>query len=251
MKDKKILVLSVIVQAGKILLESGAEISRVEDTMIRIGKNSQFDNIVIFVTPTGIFASLSDENYSQMASIHSHNINLDKIRYVNELSRNFAEQKITITTFREKLAIIEDNIQKYSILTKTLGAGILSSALIYTLTTAHDSLLVGFAISSIAYLIFLGMTKITKTDFLSYGIAAFFIGIAAVISVNFGISSDVDSMIVGCVMPFVPGVKIVNAFSDGIKGHSISSVSFALQAILTACSIGFGIASALILFRGI
>ena len=44
--------------AGKIMLQSGGETSRVEDTMIRIAASYGYENCHSFVTPTGIIFAI-------------------------------------------------------------------------------------------------------------------------------------------------------------------------------------------------
>ncbi len=249
-EENKLKTLEVIVLAGKLLLENGSEISRVEDTMIRIGKNSNYDNIVVFVTPTGIFASFRGEAYSQMESIPKHSINLEKINFVNELSRTFDRKEITIQEFHKRLLSIDQSVNDFSLLMKMLGSALVSSSLMFLFSGNVHNLVITFIIGGSAYGLFAYLNKLTHTEFLSYGITAFFIGLTAMLAVKFHLGMNANEIIIGCVMPFVPGVKLVNAFSDGIKGHSISSVTFLLQALLVACSIGIGVVSSLLLFRG-
>jgi len=47
---------------------------------------------------------------------------------------------------------------------------------------------------------------------------------------------------IGAVMPFVPGVHITNSIRDILAGHLLSGISRGVEALLTACMIGFGVA---------
>ena len=48
------LVLNTCLKAGKIMMESGSEVYRVEDTMKRIALNAGLDDIQTYVTATGL-----------------------------------------------------------------------------------------------------------------------------------------------------------------------------------------------------
>ncbi|HIF1435584.1 hypothetical protein BU183_12295, partial [Enterococcus faecium] len=61
-------------------------------------------------------------------------------------------------------------------------------------------------------------------------------------SVRFGLGSNQDLIIIGCVMPLVPGVQITNAIRDLLAGHYVSGVSRGTEAMMTATMIGFAIA---------
>ena len=52
---------------------------------------------------------------------------------------------------------------------------------------------------------------------------------------------DVNDIIIGCVMPLVPGVPLTNAARDLMSGDLISGTSRAVEATLTAIAIGCAI----------
>lgn len=65
------------------------------------------------------------------------------------------------------------------------------------------------------------------------------------------VAQNVDNLIIGAVMPLVPGVAITNSFRDILAGHLISGTARGTEAIFTAAAIGVGIATVFTLFGGI
>ncbi len=59
---------------------------------------------------------------------------------------------------------------------------------------------------------------------------------------------EVDKIIIGSVMPLVPGLVITNAIRDLISGHLVSGITKGAEALLTAMAIGSGIAIIIGLF---
>ena len=59
---------------------------------------------------------------------------------------------------------------------------------------------------------------------------------------KFGYGTDLDQIIIGGVMPLVPGLLITNAVRDLMAGHFTSGMSKGAEAFLTAFAIGSGIA---------
>lgn len=57
-----------------------------------------------------------------------------------------------------------------------------------------------------------------------------------------GFVRDVGNMMIGSVMPLVPGLAITNAVRDLMAGHLIAGLSRGAEAFLTAFAIGTGIA---------
>ena len=82
--------LHVATFAGKIILESGGETYRVEETIWRICKIYGIEEAESFVTPTGIMVSIIDQGrtYSLIRRISKRTIDLNKVDKVNYLSRN-------------------------------------------------------------------------------------------------------------------------------------------------------------------
>ena len=66
--DKEIMELAL--QAGHILLENGAEIFRVEETMDRICRHYGLESGSAFVLSNGIFASAGDKKEHFFAILH-------------------------------------------------------------------------------------------------------------------------------------------------------------------------------------
>lgn len=70
----------------------------------------------------------------------------------------------------------------------------------------------------------------------------------AITFVKLGIGHELDKIIIGSVMPLVPGLLITNAVRDLMAGHLVSGISKGAEAFLTAFAIGTGIAVVISLF---
>ncbi|WP_139141330.1 threonine/serine ThrE exporter family protein, partial [Clostridium acetireducens] len=109
-------VIHIAVEAGRIMLENGAETYRVEETIYRICNAYNINEADSFVTPTGIMVSVAN-NYGQTISlikrIKVRTVDLEKISLINDLSRSITIEAITLDSFEENLKKI-DNEKKYS-----------------------------------------------------------------------------------------------------------------------------------------
>lgn len=70
----------------------------------------------------------------------------------------------------------------------------------------------------------------------------------AALLVSLGLGRELDKIIIGSVMPLVPGLLITNAVRDLMAGHLVSGLSRGAEAFLTAFAIGTGIAVMFTLF---
>ena len=90
MQQKLTEIVRIATLAGEILLKNGAETFRVEDTMERVAKACGAYRVDTFVTPTGVFISIRQENGKTLTGlkrIKKRRISLDRIAKVNEVSR--------------------------------------------------------------------------------------------------------------------------------------------------------------------
>ena len=101
-------VLEVASIAGHILLENGAEISRVEDTMERIASHYGVDSGHFFVLSNGIFTTGSLGKYANVEFIPIRGIQLSKVVAVNKLSYEIAAGKHTLSEAQQRLEAIKD-----------------------------------------------------------------------------------------------------------------------------------------------
>mgnify|MGYP002549571848 CR=1 FL=1 len=91
------LLLDTAVMAGEILLESGAETWRVEDTMLRMLRMSGLKTADVLALTTGFVVTLDDpsmDSMTVMRSVESRATDLNRIHAVNQLSRDFCEGSI-------------------------------------------------------------------------------------------------------------------------------------------------------------
>src|SRR5699024_8675409 len=88
------LLIDTCLLTGRIMIESGSEMYRVEDTINRIANNAGVKNSVIYTTPTGLFFGIKGQPVSELRQINQRTINLEKVQQVNTLSRRFAASEI-------------------------------------------------------------------------------------------------------------------------------------------------------------
>ena len=74
--------IEMAVLAGEIMLVSGAEVYRIEDTVSRILKQSGLEGIEVFALATGIFATLSDPSISAITAVSYTHLTLPTILLV-------------------------------------------------------------------------------------------------------------------------------------------------------------------------
>jgi len=205
------LLLETCLLAGKIMIESDAEMYRVEDTMSRI--------------------ALASGNYR-----------------MNQLSRAYVAGDFSLEELLNKLKVIDSEHRHFPISARIVSAAVVSATIMILFGGVWSDLFLTFLIGGCGYSLYYFSLKFLKIKVLSEFLASLFIGAAAILSVKLGLGQSQDLIIIGCVMPLVPGVQITNALRDLLAGHYLSGVSRGTEALMTSGMIGFGIAFVFQLF---
>ncbi|EME8151165.1 TPA: threonine/serine exporter family protein [Enterococcus faecium] len=236
------LLLDTCLLAGKIMMESNAEMYRVEDTMSRIALASGNFRLVSYVTQTGLFIGLDRTSTIRMEQITNRSINLEKVVKVNDLSRKYVASELTLEELYSELQAIDRDRSFFPVWLQIVSAAVISGTIMVLFGGKMTDLSVTLVIGGWGNAVYLYSLKFFRIKFLSEFLSSLLIGIAAIYSVRFGLGSNQDLIIIGCVMPLVPGVQITNAIRDLLAGHYVSGVSRGTEAMMTATMIGFAIA---------
>lgn len=253
MNQKKIFQFAL--DLGELMLSSGAETFRVEDTMRRILSKSNYQYVEAFVTPTGIFTTMSSSadnselplSYIRRISRRSNNMN--KIVEANQISRLFCSDQISLDEAVQSLEALKQKTE-YSelqiILATTLTASAFTVMFGGTLADALAALATGFALALANFL----LVKTGTSNFFQLLVGGFVIGSFALLFQRFlHIGDNLDFIIIGAIMPLVPGVAITTGIRDIINGDLVSGVSRAADAFIIASLIATGVGFALKIYH--
>ncbi|AZP93362.1 threonine/serine exporter family protein [Enterococcus mundtii] len=236
------LLLNTCLLAGKIMTESNAEMYRVEDTMSRIASASGNYRLVSYVTQTGLFIGFDRTSTIRMEQITNRTINLERVVKVNNLSRKYVANELTLEELYSALQEVEKDRRMFPVWLQIISAAIISGTIMILFGGELKDLPITLSIGGVGYIVYLCSLRFFRIKFLAEFLSSLIIGIAAILSVRLGIGLNQDLIIIGCVMPLVPGVQITNAIRDLLAGHYVSGVSRGAEAMMTAAMIGFAIA---------
>lgn len=239
------------ISTGEVMLRNGAETSRVEDTINHILKTSHLQTVESFVTPTGLFATLDDPTIdfiSYIKRVHKREVNLHKVALANDLSRRFCKGQIGIDEAIVKLDEII-KLKPYSPwiinLAKGFGAGAFTVVYGGDIWDMLVACVIGFLLGCTQWVLYqLGAYK-----FFVDIIGGAVIGLLAILGTQFiPIGNHFDLIVVGGIMPLVPGVAITNAIRDTIQGDFLSGISRTADAFTVAASVAVGVGIVLRVF---
>ena len=242
-QDYKKDVLRLALFLGELMLANGAETYRVEDSVIRICKSRGFNHINVFTSPTVII--ISDDRFdglSFMKTIKSRSINLNALSLLNNFSREFVSNPdLCIDTAIKELRTLNDS-RKYPPYIINIATGL--GCAFFACLLGGDNIInfiFTFITSILAVIFYNKMMKLSSIPAFSSLSTSFFIAVAGVVFTEIGILHTPKMLIVGSIMPLLPGVSFIKGIRDLISGDLISGVARAFDAGMTAISIACGV----------
>ena len=224
---------------GRGLLESGAETSRVEDTVERIIRHFYDGKSEVLVVMTGLFVTVGD--VTKTVRVRRRTINLDKVSKINMMSRDITDDKIDFEEALKRFEYIM--VQKpYPLWVKTVAVAFCCG--FFTLLFGGNSFVVGAVINVFIWF----LRKHHTAEFIITFSGGVVIALLILLFYAIGLGKNINPMITGAIMPLVPGLAITNAIRDIIAGDYLSGGARLFDAVVVAIALATGAGSVMYIF---
>lgn len=238
-------ILDLSFRMGETLLENGAEISRVQETMERVAQSYHVDHLDVYVLTNAIFADGTENGVQRSTRLHyvpHTSTHLGRICAVNQLSREIAMGLHTVEEASAKLE--EIRTLPYSPLpTAVLSCAVGSAAFSYLFGGSWTDAAVAFfcGVALELYLYFTSKKGMSKflTNLSASALVTFIGGVVFLL----GGGHNMDKIIIGSIIRLVPGVALTNSIRDFFHGDYLSGAIRMLDAVLVGGCIAVGVGS--------
>ena len=242
--DKEYLLAKTAILAGTIILSSGGETMRAEDTATRIliAGGATEPEVTAYSTSISIsFIDYSGEVFSITKRINRRTIHLNKITEANEISRAFCSGKIDVH-------------EAYSLLCSVGTSASYSTALVHLctlLTPATFTILLGGSFFDCIFAGALGIFLVLGDVFnrrtpihpaiYNFGLGLVIALSGYLLSIIPSIEINLDTLLPGTIMALLPGVTITNGVHDMLNADYMSGGARFIEAIVTAATLAVGV----------
>lgn len=233
-------VLTLVMEAGRTLLENGGEVFRAQQTMEIMAKSLGLRDFNVYVLTNGIFASSGDGPVEQIRHIPATSVNLGRVEAVNELSRELASGRLDLPGAEHRIAQIRA-MPVYGDRVQVLAGALGSACFAYLFGGGVLDMGVAFAAGALELLIARLSRRVHLSrifnDIVSAGAATAtaLLFRAAVPAVN------ASAAIIGALMVLTPGVALVMGIRDFINGDYLSGTIRLINALLIAGCLACGV----------
>lgn len=233
--------LECALELGKCMVQSGAEVRRVEDTITRIVRAYGAQSSEVFSISSLVLTTIKWEDghkSTQSKRIIGFGTNLRKLELYNDLARYICREKPGVDEIQERLKEISRS-RKRNLVDAAgyfLGAGALA---MFFGGTFLDALAAG--IISIFVFFFDQLLKSPAANKLVYTLFACLVtGWLAILLVEIGIGTNLDSIMIGDIMLFIPTLALCNSLKDMLHGDILTGIYRCIEALLIAAAIAAG-----------
>lgn len=248
-ESKKIL--NTAIFAGELLLENGAEIFRVTDTIYRILESYGITDGRVYVISNGIFVTIGEatnNNYGAIRDVTPAVVRLDMIIKVNAVSRLICESKCpadeAMRLLKECTHVKKDNVPFMSFACG-MGSGAFCYILGASMTECAAAAVLGVLLQ--LFMMFASGKKISYFFSCILGSALVTIGSAA--AVKFGLNGSFNMIVIGSVISLFPGVVFTTSIRELFNANYVSGIIHLMIAIMTAVCIASGVGAALVVIN--
>lgn len=242
--------LLLALQAGRILLENGAEIFRVEDTVYRLCQYYGLKSASVFVLSNGIFLTSGDEEETQFAKVQQipvNNANLSRVAEVNQLSRRIEAGCCTLEEAREELTRIE-HMPGFPPPLQIICAGIAGACFSFMFGGNLQDFICSFFIGILLQLYLMRIGKPNFSKIVCNIVGGAWVTVLSILCYRLNLGPHLEAMMIGGIILMVPGMAFTNGIRDMADGDYISGSVRMMDAVLVFFCIAMGVGFVIALY---
>lgn len=230
-------------ELGKQLLQNGAEIYRVEESVERLLKAYGCEQMEVFAIPSCMILSVqeNDRNYSKSARIKTVSNNLRKLDQLNALCREICRETPALEeNWRRLHEILDEPLLPKKV--SYLAHGLV--AFFFTLFWGGGFLdaLVAFLCGLLVKRVSSFMQRARANIFFTNLATSMLLALVPLLLGSAGAAVSVDKIIIGTIMLLVPGIAITNVMRDVLAGDFLTALTRFAEVLIVALGITIGVA---------
>ena len=235
-------ILTLAVEIADTMLRNGAEIYRVEDAVIHILDAYDIEDFDVYVLSNGIFASANEDKEdacSMIRHVPLGSVNLGKISALNQLTRDICNHKCSLIDSWTELERCK-NLPDYPLWIQTLFCGLGTACFCYLFGGRFTDSVFCFVIGCVEQLLLTSCKKYKINRFMTNIFACLMVTLLSMLALNINPSLEQDMIIIGAIMPLVPGIAFTTSIRDFYNGDYLSGLIHLTDAVLTAVCVAIG-----------
>ena len=237
-------------ELGRQLLQNGAEIFRVEDSIQRLMAAYGYAQAEIFAIPFCIILTIQEgeQNHTKSVRIKTVSNNLRRLNELNALCRKLCQEVAPVEEcWRQLRQVLEEPV--YPAVVGYCAHGIVASCFTLFWGGMWLDALAAFPCGLVVRAVTAAMRRARANAFFTNFLAAMLLVLMPEILHQLGAPIHADKAISGTIMLLVPGIAITNGMRDVLAGDFLTALTRFAEVWIVALSIAVGAAAGMTVVR--
>lgn len=243
--------LTLVVEICDAMLRNGTEIYRVEETAVRILEAHNVESFDIYILSNGIFASANEDKEDACSMIRHVPLaspHLGRVAALNQLVREFCAHECTVEDAWSRLEECR-SIPFNPLRSRAFFSGLGCGGCTFLFGGSPTDMLFSFFIGILLELFSDMLVQKKTSKFIANIFSSAFVTLLALILVNLNLPIQYDKVIIGDIMPLVPGIALTTSIRDFFNGDYLCGTIHLIDALLTAFCIAVGVGTIISVFN--
>lgn len=240
-------VIDLALWAGQLLLQNGAETSRVEETVHRLGTALGAHWMDILISPNAIMVTtISGQEFrTKIRRVVAMGVNMQIVAEVRALVHQVEREQIDRAGTRERLTQLSHLKPQYNRFTVILMVGLGCAAFSRLFGGDWPVFLVTFVAACVAQFVRQELQRRYFNSLIVVVVTAFVASLIGGSASLFKLSPAPQTALIASVILLVPGIHLVNAMRDLIAGHLVTGIVRGLVGGMVSLGIALGLVMAI------
>ena len=234
--------MKILLDIGEAMIDSGAEVIRVEDTVSRIGYAYNIKRMDVFVITSCINITMELPDGTTLTQVRRFrkmtSIDLSKLERINALSRAVCVNPISLDDLEGAVEMItRRKVREVKLLCGYVLGG--AAFAMFFGGNLWDAVFAGM-VGVLVWAFNVYLSPIFMNPVVSQFIITFLAGFSVAVATSFIPLLHQDDVTIGVIMLLVPGVAVTNAIRDILLGDTLSGILRMIEALLLAATLAIG-----------
>lgn len=234
---------AMLLNVGTLLMSSGASTGRVRTTVNRIADALGY-NIELMITNRSLMLKVIDEEtdhfIASLKRTSPHGVNFRVVSGISKMSWKVVEDHWDIPEINSEIARLVA-LPHYPRLVTLSSVALAGSSFCALFGGKSYELLVAFIATFVGLFVRQEAMKKRFNPYVSIIFASFTASILSGLSVKMGIGSSPEVAFATSVLFLVPGVPLINSFTDMIDGNILNGIVRGIHGLIIALAIAMGL----------
>lgn len=246
-------IMKCVLDVGELILKSGGEVNRVEDTMNRMLRAYGFLRVDVFTITSSIVVTVQNAQgqiLTQTRRVYGSDMNLERVHLLNQLAREVCQRPISVQELEWEIkAVRESRVWPLGVMT-----------LFYGMTASAFAVFFGGGWLEFIFAALTGMglclllhvlSQVVSNAVVRYAVCSAVGGLFLGLIRKYGVSYDVEPTMMGNIMLLIPGIALTNSIREMLGGDTMSGLLRMCESLLRTLAIAAGFVGAMSLLGGV